>query len=200
MEPTGPVFRIRGVLSKALLAEVRRGDPPRAERVLAEVDPAHVAEIDDCLPVGFVSMESHMALSDAVREELGSEGNVEIWTRVMEAAFARPILRGFLRLSVDLFAGGPGALLRQGDRIYGLLTRGLGSLHSRSDQDWAQRRELELVLRSFPAESYRFITYVEGLQGCLLAALRTAGAGSRGAVEVTEVQDEHGLVRYAVRW
>ncbi len=191
--------RIRGVLAKALLDAVRGGDEPR--KILDRVQPAHLSEIDAALPIAYVSMEAHMDLSEAVRNVLGPEESVRIWTRVMDAAFARPILRGFTRMTLDLFSGGPGALLKQGSRVYALLTQRLGTLHPRTDEEgWEERRTLDVVLRGFPAETYRFITYVEGLQGCQLAALHVGGGGESSAVDVVEIDETAGVVRYRTSW
>jgi hypothetical protein len=58
--------------------------------------------------------------------------------------------------------------------------------------------ERDAVLRGFPADRYRFECYVEGLQGCIEAALPLARA--RGEVRVVDRAPARGDVRYRVSW
>src|SRR5262249_12863939 len=94
-----------------------------------------------------------------------------------------------------VFGMTPASLLRQGDRIYAQVTYNLGTLTYEPD---ASGSGGDAVLRGFPSSSYRFICYVEGLQGCIESCFPLVNA--RGEVTVVESDEARGDVRYRMRW
>ncbi len=113
----------------------------------------------------------------------------------MAASFDRPLLKGFVQMSTNLFGLTPLSLLRQGDRIYGQITRDLGALGFEARGSGSAG---DMTLRGFPADRYRFVCFVEGLQGCIAACFPLAGG--RGEVIVEDRDEARGAVRYRLRW
>lgn len=189
-----PEPRIRAAQTQLLLRSVERL-PSADQRAIREiVGPAALARVDDALPVAWHPMSLHMLLSDAVRDVIGPERNVRIWSETMTTTFQRPLLRGFVSMSTSLFGVSPLSILRQADRIYLQITRDLGDVRF----DSHGREAGEITLRGFPAHRYRFICYVEGLMGCIDACFPLAD--SEGQITVIDVDDARGDVRYGVTW
>jgi hypothetical protein len=186
---------MRAVHTQMLLRSIERLPAADRDAVRALAGRATLAEVDAVLPVAWHPMALHMRLSDAARDVVGPERNVALWSDTMAASFERPLLKGFVQMSTSLFGLTPPSLLRQGDRIYGQLTRDLGAL--RFDAD-ASGSSGEVTLRGFPADRFRFVCYVEGLQGCIAACFPLAGG--RGEVAVADQDEGRGDVRYRLRW
>lgn len=184
---------IRAAQSKALLAAVR--DQPAGVRddILARFPREDVEWLDGSLGLGWAAMELHMRLSDAIREVVGPDRNVEIWRATMGAVFAGPVLRGFVDLTTGLFGLSPIALLRRAETVYEHITRQLGRL----TVEGKEPDRCTVTLSGFPSRSYQFVCYVEGLRGCLLSCFDVCRAS--GDVTVDHVDDARGHVRYDAR-
>jgi hypothetical protein len=186
--------RIRAAQTQSLLHTVRRLPPPVQRDILGRIGPRAVEEIESNLPVVWVPMELHMDLSDAIRDVVGPERNVELWRETMAEAFQRPLLRGFVAMATSLFGVTPFSLLRKGANIYEHITRDVGHLQF----ELTGPTEGLVYLHEFPAKRFRFVCYIEGLQGCLLAGLDIAGR--HGVVSVASHDDLRGDVKYRLRW
>lgn len=192
---TPPEPRIRAAQTQLLLRSVERLPAEELRTVREMMGPAALSQVDDALPVAWHPMSLHMRLSDAVRDVVGPERNVRVWTETMATTFQRPLLRGFVSMSTSLFGVSPLSVLRQADRIYLQLTRDLGALRfdARPGKDAG-----EITLRGFPAKRYRFICFVEGLMGCIDACFPLADA--EGRITVLDVDEARGDVQYGMTW
>lgn len=182
--------QIRAAQTRSLLATVRRQPEPVRARILALVSPADIERAEGMLGLGWAPMSLHMRLSDAIREVVGPQRNVEVWRETMVGVFESPFLRGFVDLTTNLFGISPHALLRRGEPVYQHITRDLGELVVEPDGG----RATVVTLRGFPARAFQFICYVEGLEGCLLACFDVLRVPGKATVE--RVDDAAGLVRY----
>lgn len=190
----GAEQQIRATQCKALLATVRGQPGAIRDEVLGRLAPDDLEWIDGSLGLGWASMALHMRLSDAIRDVVGPERNVELWRTTMGAVFASPVLRGFVDLTTGLFGLSPIALLRRSETVYDHITRQLGKLtfEDRGPDACA------ITLKGFPSGTYRFICYVEGLTGCLAACFDVCKV-SGGGVVVEHVDDARGDVRYGAK-
>jgi hypothetical protein len=176
-------------------------DLPKATRdeVRTRLGGDAIAAIEGYLPIGWAPMSLHMRLSDVVRDLVGPARNVDVWHVTMTAALARPLLRGFVQASIDLFGLTPVAFLRQSDRIYTHLTRDLGVVRFELEgRQPSEDSSGNVDLTGFPADRYRFICFVEGLLGCIQSFLATGTQTTH--VVVADVDERRGRVRYRVTW
>ena len=182
------------VLSQQLLRTV--DSLPAAERdaIRALAGRWTIDAIEAILPVAWTPMSHHMALSDAVRDVVGPSRNIETWRATMNVSIDRPVLRGFMRMSADLFGTTPVSYLRQGERIFPHLTRDVGTFAFETDGPSSGH----LTLRGFPAGRYRFICFVEGLAGCIESFLAVTVASA--SVGIDDLDEARGLVRYRTSW
>ncbi|MBL8741765.1 MAG: hypothetical protein JNK04_11745 [Myxococcales bacterium] len=173
---------------------MKRLSADEADAIFARATAPSLEAISSTLPLGWVSMTHHMRLSCAIRDELGTARNIELWKRAMVHSFERPFLRGFVSMTTNLLGLRPPSLLRRGGSIYSHVTRNAGAMH------WDERgdKKGEAVLTGFPADRYDFSCYLEGLAGCIDATLSICN--THGSVRVVERDDARGDVRYHVEW
>jgi hypothetical protein len=186
---------MRAIQTQLLLRSVERLPAADLAAITARCGRPALERIDAVLAVSWHPMSLHMLLSDATRDVIGPERAIQVWRETMGASFQRPLLRGFVEMSTNLFGVRPSSLLRQSDRVYGQITRDLGALQFELDPSDTRGH---LTLRGFPAARYRFICYVEGLMGCVESIFPLLGA--RGALTVESRDDARGDVRYRVTW
>ncbi|NUP06773.1 MAG: hypothetical protein HOW73_12025 [Polyangiaceae bacterium] len=188
-----PEPEIRAALTQSLLAALRRLPSGEGKRILQAI-PAHdIEEATAALAIGWLPMSLHMRISDAIRDAVGPERNVEVWRWTMRDAFGRPLLKSFVALTTGIFGVTPRALFRRAEKLNELITRSCGTFSYEEENE----RGGTLTLTGFPAHRYRFICYVEGLAGCLEAAVDLGRMP--GTVQVEQVAPE-GTARYRVRW
>jgi hypothetical protein len=184
---------MRAAQTHSVLATIRRLDAPERDEILSRIGEANLRRAQDALQVAWLPMALHMLISDHVRDVIGPERNVVFWRDAMSAAFQRPFLKSFVAMTVSLFGLTPAGLLRRVDGVYTHVTRELGAMR----YEPVDERSGRAVLTGFPARSFRFICYVEGLQGCLAATIVIGGGSPHVAVAA---HDEQGNVSYDVSW
>jgi hypothetical protein len=185
---------MRVAMSQALLRAIDALAPNERAAIRSRFSESAIAEIESNLPVAFIPMSIHMNLSDIVRDTLGPARAVPLWEEAMRTAWDRPLLRGFVSAVSTLFGLDPKSLLKQADRIHHQLTRDVGDLEyiPVSDQSGT------VTLRGFPARQFRFICYIEGLQGCMRSAYALTGCD--GTVTPSHIDETTGTVLYAMKW
>lgn len=188
-----PQPQIRAIQSQSLLRAVRSLRAGERNEILGRFGPANVEIVEAAFPVSWNSMALHMHLSDIVREIIGPERNIEIWRTTMAWSLERPLFKGFVRMTADLFGVSPASFLRQGERIYDHLTRGLGRVKS-----WGEGRNGYIELRQFPADLFQFMCYVEGLAGCIQATVELAGVPY--SLKIRDADERRGNVDYWLAW
>jgi hypothetical protein len=186
--------QMRAAQSQSLLATVKRLPTAEKGAILERASTATIEAIDGTLPLGWVSMTHHMRLSCAVRDELGTERNIELWRKTMVSSFERPFLRGFISMTTSLFGVSPASIFKRGGSMYEHITRNVGSMRYEPRSD----NEGDCILSQFPAGLHDFSCYVDGLKGCLDATITICN--SRGTVSVVERDDVRGDIRYRASW
>lgn len=186
--------QMRAAQSQSLLATVKRLPASERDAILRRTGVHTIEAIAGTLAVSWVSMTHHMRLSCAIRDELGSERNVELWQKTMVQSFDRPFLRGFISMTTSLLGVSPTSILKRGGSMYEHITRDVGAMRWEPSGE----REGDATLSGFPADRYDFSCYVEGLHGCLQATLNICNA--RGTVAVSRRDDARGDVRYRLVW
>ncbi len=184
---------MRAAQTQSLLAAIGRLSPRERDEVLGRIGAASLQQAESALALGWLPMSLHMRISDHLRDVVGAERNVNVWRDTMLRSFERPFLKSFVSMTVSIFGLTPGGLFRRADRVYEHITRGLGVL--RFEPTGPRSGNVELT--GFPASRYRFVCYVEGLEGCLGATIAVCGA--RDQVTVTHV-DDVGDASYRVSW
>lgn len=185
---------MRAAQTQAVLVRIDRMPDAERTKILTRFGTAGREEVDAALPVAWLPMGLHMKLSDALRDVVGSEGTARVFQQAMTSVFERPILRSFISLTTGIFGVTPHGLLKRSDRIYEQITRNLGEL------SYVQRglTEGEIHLVGFPGKDFTFECYVDGMRGCLLAALDLCKI--RGEVLVLSKSGASGSVTYQLIW
>lgn len=184
---------MRAAQTQALLVSINRMPSAERKEILDRFGPAGIEEVNAALPLTWLPMTVHMKLSDSLRDVSGSAGAIRGFRQAMAATFDRPLLRSFVSLTTGIFGVTPHGLLKRGDRIYDQVVRNVGELA----YVWRGPAQGEAVLTGFPAQEFSFDCYVDGLHGCLLAALDLCKV--RGEVTVLS-KVATGSVNYELRW
>jgi len=184
---------MRSAFGPALLGQVGGLDPVERDAIRSRVADSTLEHYAGAMAIGWTSMALHMELSDAIRDVVGPERNVELWTEAMAHMTNRPLLSGFLRHVGGRFGVHPGSIYTQTARLWQHLCRGVGELEATIDARCATAE-----LRGFPVEDHEFICFVEGLDGCLRGIVRPLHVEPE--VERLEVDLERGRVKYEISW
>ena len=187
-------YAIRATLTKELLAVVRTWDADRAEVIVQAVGKQGIAEIDARTALGWVDFGLHMRLSDAVRAEVGSEGNVQAWSATFQRVSQRPMLASFFAAMLRITRS-PAILFKGVSRVFQLLNHNIGTTSFEMGEEPNNAR-IDLI--GFPAEAYSIDCYAEGLLGSIRAVMRLA-LGS-GVVTLDLVDPSSGHIRYTLAW
>lgn len=184
---------MRAARTQALLRVVLDMKGLERPRVLDLLGSRRLEEIRGALPLAWVPMRLHMALSESLREIVGSEGAIAAYRAAMTATFDRPLLRNFVSLTAGIFGLTPKGLFTRSSDVYDLVTRGAGVLRHTS----VGVLESEVSLVDFPADSFSLECYAEGVQGSLLAAVDLCKMDGR--VDILR-KDPRGEVTFRVTW
>lgn len=185
--------QIRAVQCHSLLRAVRKLPVPERDEIFRRLGPSVLERLESLLPVAWAPMALHMYLSDIVRDVVGPERNVAVWRTTMASTLERPLFKGFVRMTADLFGITPSSFLRQGERIYDHLTKDLGYVRA-----WAEVTSGCVELYAFPADRFQFICYVEGLWGCVEATVALSPVPC--SVRVRDMDEKKGNVSYVLCW
>ena len=182
------------MLTKELLAVVRTWDAGPAEVVLGVVGCEGLAEIDGMTSVGWLDFGLHMRLSDAIRAQVGVDGNIQAWMSAFERVSQRPILSSFFAAMFRL-SGSPGNVFKATPRVFRLLNRNLGlmTLELAGESNSAR---IDLV--GYPATEYSIDCYAEGLLGSIRAVMERAD--EKGAVILDITDPATGHIGYSLTW
>ena len=192
--PSAAAPAMRGAMTRALLDCVRKLRPADRDRVLARAGDGVMA-IDAATALEWIPMRTHMGLSESLFAVVGVTRGIDVWRDAMLLSLDRPILRTFVKMSTNLFGVTPSSILRQTERLYPYLTRGIGSA---AFVPGPTPRGGHFLLKAFPSAQFDFPCYVNGLQGCIEAAF--ALCKQHSYVRVAERDEGQGTVTYALRW
>lgn len=182
-------------MTQALLEQIRSLPQIEHDAVLERFGHARAGALESYHAITFIDMAEHMALADAARDVVGPERNVELWHGVILQTLERPLLAGFVTMSLKLFGLTPAGLLSQSARVLHQLIRDAGSVEY---EPRADRSGCEIVLHDFPADRFRFDTFIEGTHGAILGALTVTR--HTGTVRVHQQDPGMGLARFVCTW
>ncbi|MFO0555620.1 MAG: hypothetical protein U0271_44995 [Polyangiaceae bacterium] len=183
---------VRSAQAQSLLSVVER--LPEFDRIARQAGDDVLERIRTTTALGWLPLQDHMAVADAVRDVLGVARSIEAWRAAMLHAFKLPYLKSFVQMSTSLFGVSPASLLKRADTVYAYVVRDAGSLEFSA----LPGAKCELVVRDFPAARHRFVCWLEGLEGCLLGTLDLGRFV--GEARIAEIDDQRGFARYEVSW
>lgn len=166
-------------------------DPQKLARVSALLAPGTPQAIQKPLGIGWLDMQTHMALCKAV-ESLDPEGYPEFWRNVMLEFGKSGLMRGFFSLGSR---SGTSGLLRRVHLAYSAQTRDLGGAHCVDCSD----SSAVLELFEFPARDFVFGTYTNGFRGVFAAAIELSGS-TKPKVTESKRDDRTGVCRFDLEW
>ena len=181
-------------MTKELLARALELPTDRVTLIKSATGAEGIAEIERATAIGWIDFGLHMRLSDAIRAQVGAEGNVQLWTRLFHELSRRAILDSFFSGMIRL-SRTPDVLFRRSAGVYGLLTRDIGTYAYRPAE---QERCGHIDLDGFPSAQHDTRCYAEGLLGSLRAAMERTDPD--GTVELETVDSARGHVRYTLSW
>jgi len=187
--------RIRVAMSQMLLHAAAGLPAADHSAIRSRLSPETLAAVQHNLALAFIPMSFHMELSDAVRDVVGSERAVALWETTMHAAWDRPFLRGFVSTVTTLLGLEPQSLLKQVGHLHEHLTHDLADVRYLASEEAGR---CTIAMSGFPSRQFRFICYVEGLQGCLQSVFPLTR--TQGLVVPVDVDENAGDVAYRVSW
>ncbi|MFK7999865.1 MAG: hypothetical protein AB8H86_09720 [Polyangiales bacterium] len=182
--------RARAAVGLTLLSTLERDHADLAAEVRAKLSDTTRKEYDTVATLLWISMSSHMDLSDRIRDALGSD-NEDFWRRVSFALLQRPML-GYVQRFTKLLSSPERVFCRVTPMIMPQLFENIGTMSMELVDD--QEHFAECVYRGFPKE-FTLMCFVEGLSGALAAAGPVVGID----VKVTRLSvDPAGDFRLAI--
>ena len=160
--------RARAALGLTLLSTLEREDPVRARLVRERLLESTREDFDTVATLRWVSMKSHMDLSDGIREALGMTHNAEFWRRAFFDVLNRPLFSGFIHTFQGLLGSKPEILLRLAPAVFTRLFENIGTFEIRMVE--GQCHFAVASFRDFPADEYTMMCFVEGVTGAFLSS------------------------------
>jgi hypothetical protein len=190
-----PVQRaIRAAITKELLSVARGWGPERFAAIEAAVGREALAVFDNTAAIGWSDFAPHMRLSDAIRQQTGSAGNVETWFSVFDQVCKRPLLRPFFAALFRLTRS-PAGVFKTGPRVHAMTHRGLGAYLFELEPSG---RGAIVQLDQFPSPEFSLDTYAEGMLGAMRCVMTMTGSG--GTVDLGDMDAARGFAEYTLRW
>lgn len=171
--------RARVVVGLTLLSTLKRDHPGLAVTVRESLSDTTRSEYDTVVPLRWVSMKSHMDLSDRIRDVLGAD-NEDFWRRASLELAKRPLL-GYVQTFMKLMGTPQRVFTRVMPVVIPQLFQNIGTMSMRIAE--GEAHFAECTFRGFPADEFTLMCFVEGVSGALAAAGPVVGLN----VEVTRL-------------
>lgn len=182
----------RASLTRKGLERLAAQDQGAYERALMRLDPSVRAQVHDASDGHWIAFEDHLAVLEAMHEQLGDDGFRDFCRRSMAELWSLPFLEPLVSGVVKVLGVTPETMLR-------LSARGWQTTFRRGGTLVYETLGLPscgvLVLRDFPKELLRSGTFELSLAGAFEAYFDLCG--SEGEVDVSEEPD---ALRFIFRW
>lgn len=164
--------RGRVAVGLTLLSTLERDHTDLAADVRGKLSETTQREYDTVATLRWISMKSHMDLSDRIRDALGPAANEDFWRRAALELFNRPLL-GYVKTFSKLMGAPPRVFTRVTPVIMPQLFKDIGVMSMQRVE--GQEHFAECTYRGFPAADFTLMCFVEGLSGALAAAGTVVG-------------------------
>lgn len=186
----GPALRVS--YNRVALAMIDRLGAGKAIR--AEIPEVSIRAIEDGFRFGWLPIEHHMVLIEAVRRHLGDREAYDFWRRATLENFGGKAFQIPLMAIRRLFGLTPLALASQSARYWPQYARALGTMR-RGDEGHGC---VTLELDGFPSELLRSGTWIIGMAGGLAAYFTLCEV--EGVCEPLVIDAGRGRVDFRLRW
>lgn len=167
---------------------------PQAAAIRAELPPASIRAIEEGFRFGWLPIEHHMVLIEAVRRHLGDRDAYDFWRRVTLENFGGRAFQIPLSAIRRLFGLTPRALVNQSARYWPQYARALGTMRLGTHGPGHATLELE----GFPPALLASGTWVIGMAGGLAAFFSLCEV--EGVCEPRVLDAARGRADFAMRW
>jgi hypothetical protein len=162
-------------------------------RFVGAVRPATLDRAHRAFGLAWFSMAEHMHMSVELHRVIGPQRFRRLMRDTFRRALDTPMLHGMFGMMRRVSDDPVETLLRNAARLYGYVTRDVGSLQHVALGTGQGRIDLE----GWPAE-FDFEVWAIGVARCIEGAI--LGLGATGTVELLRMDARTGAAGFAVRW
>ncbi len=183
-----PQYRV--VTCQGTLARVRA--LPQADAILARVDPAAIAAVDDALSLSWMSTASMDAVADAALEVLGPEAFRQFFAEAVNSWGKSKLFGPLIEAAGRIFGSDPAGHLKWMGRAWQITTRNMGSISTTETKTGVQ------VLYAGLPPSHRVERMIHNAYGSLYGIV--AGRGRTPKISIDDSRLAEGFLTFDVSW
>lgn len=187
METTQPTYRAS--LLKSVVDELGERYPAA---ILARIDPARLAELDQASRASWYDARLMFELNGAIAAELGREAFVQFWIDFGRTATRVPLLKQMAEGAARMFGSGRG-IAKLMPRSFEMVTRDVGSFSVESIED--NRAILKLTGFVFPEH---FELFAQANRASTMGAMYLVGATPEA--NLSDLDAEAGSFTLELAW
>lgn len=184
---------VRAVQTRLMVAFADELPAEDRAAFVGAVRPATLDRAHRAFGLAWFPLEEHMHLCVELDRVIGPERFRLLMCDTFRRAMDTPMLHGMFGMMRRVSEDPVGTLLRNAARLYGYVTRDVGSMQHVPIGPGEGRVDLE----GWPV-AFDFEVWTIGTAGCIEGAI--LGLGASGTVERSRIDPRAGTASYAVRW
>lgn len=184
---------VRAVQTRLMVVFADELPAEERARFVGAVRPATLDRAHRAFGLSWFPMAEHMHLCVELHRVIGPERFRQLMRDTFRRAMDTPMLHGMFGMMRRVSDDPVGTLLRNAARLYGYVTRDVGSVQHVALGAGEGRIELE----GWPV-AFAFEVWAVGVAGCIEGAI--LGLGASGTVELLRMDARTGAASFAVRW
>lgn len=193
--PGGASPAIRAVLSRTVVAALPTLPPEQHTEILARASAEVLERARRSFPLAWLPMADHMHICDTIFDVVQRDAFLDLWGATFQTSMRSPMLRGIFGVITRMSDEPAATLLRNASRLYGHITRDIGTFEVHFDGHRSARAHIV----GWPSALFDFEVWLAGTEASVRAALH--GVGVLGAtIKVEERAPKQGLGTYRVLW
>lgn len=188
---------IRAVQTRLMVEFVAEGSGDELARFVAAVRPATLERARHSFALSWFPMDEHMHLCAGVHGVIGSDRFRGLMRDTFHRALETPMLRGVFAMMRRVADDPMTTLLRNAARLYGHVTRDVGSLEYVRAQG-GQDTDARLEMTGWPERHFDIDVWTTGVVGCIEGAI--LGMHASATVTQERLDAAAGAASFRVRW
>jgi len=184
--------QVRSSWTKFVIAHAKAAPEPQRTQLLSALAPLR-ATIREAGLISWVDATVHAQVCARLVAGLGEAAALEFWAELLVEAAGKSLLKPIVGTALALHGRDPASLVRNGQRVWALVTRDCGTLVV----DTKSERRAALSLEGLP-EKLRTLPVLICLQGSILGCARAVDLSGRCLRDASLLGD--GSARITLSW